>query len=803
MLPDMFLPLVAHGGIHVLMVGRREDKAVQRQIIMSPSGAIRVQVHGKEYPALVLLKGVQNQVSLSDDTIGQYVDRIVQIVANLRVLEICAGADHKQELKEAWSECAQGSVQNDSFKECRYEETFRSNKCSLLVDSIHWRCKECTKVAQILKRKAQSMKSEVPHKNTNVRYLAKKHIHYSLVQKQKKIRQQKQVIDRLTTKMKKMILKEGVKVDPNLAIDFTEILQSAALTSNQSLFLQQQLKYSQTKKGCGMRWHPTLIRMALSLYLKAPGAYKELCESGFVKLPTARTLFDYSHVTKVQPGIDETVLEFVSKRATSEDNPHKQYHVLMADEMHISKNIVLLKSTGEMIGFKDLDDLDNELASLEAHLEKPDKVLEPELATKVMAFMVKGVSSNLKHVVASYPVNNPSPKQMYLWTWSVIGALERSGVMVIAFVCDGASTNRAFIKLHTPATITSSGVVFDTVNKHAPDRLLYFFSDVPHLLKTLRNAFFNSRKAPKNKKKSPRLLKKNGEYIVWDTIIKLYLSKKEKTLRKSYKLNAQNVFPDSYSRMKVKPAAEVMSHTVATDILSQGWAGTSETVDFIYRVNNWFDLLNGAYSTHGIRKNNKRLNPYTIQDVQDFENGVAGNRFQELLDFVEYLDSWKEEVKSSQNASLSRSAMSLMEDLGVEALPDEGSFHALNDSQTEEQGEELSSRNLIPHQTHLGIEMSCRSFIGATTFLVKEGVSFINARVFCQDPLEQNFGRQRMAGGGSNNPNLNQFLHKQRGFSIIGELSAANKRGNTEVLPEEGGVSTEPLLKRQRSRKKK
>ncbi|KAK3919926.1 UvrABC system protein B [Frankliniella fusca] len=159
-----------------------------------------------------------------------------------------------------------------------------------------------------------------------------------------------------------------------------------------------------------MRWHPTLIRMALSLYLKAPGAYKDLCESGFLKLPTPRTLFDYSHVAKVQRGTDETVLEFVAKRATSEENPHKQYHVLMADEMHISKNIVLLKSTGEMI----------------AHLEDPDNVLEPELATKVMAFMVKGVSSNLKHVVASYPVNNPSPKQMYLWTWSVIGALERS-----------------------------------------------------------------------------------------------------------------------------------------------------------------------------------------------------------------------------------------------------------------------------------------------------------------------------------------------------------------------------------------
>lgn len=251
-----------------------------------------------------------------------------------------------------------------------------------------------------------------------------------------------------------------------------------------------------------------------------------------------------------------------------------------------------------------------------------------------------------------------------------------------------------------------------------------FFSDVPHLLKTIRNAFFNSRKNPKNKKKSPRLLKKNCQLIVWDTVIRLYLAKKDKILRKSYKLNAQNVFPDSYSRMKVKPAAEVMSHTVASDILSQGWPETSETVEFIYKVNEWFDLLNGAFSTQGFKKNNSRLHPYTIKDVEDFENGVEGSRFQELLDFLKYLNDWKEEVEARKNNTLSRS---LMSDLGVATLAEDGSFEALNDSQVEgDEEEDASARNLLPHQTLLGIEISCRAFIGATTFLLRNGVKFLN-----------------------------------------------------------------------------
>ncbi|XP_034255467.1 uncharacterized protein LOC117653722 [Thrips palmi] len=797
MLPENFVPLVSNGCVHVLMVGRREEKATQRQVTVSLTGDVRLQVHGVNYPAQPVLSGVRANQPLSLTNIGYFTDRIVDIVSNLRVLEICAGNDHK-EFKEAWPETEQGNIENDVFKECRYKETFRSKKCLLLVDSAHWRCKECTKLTPILRRKLQSINCPEANKFTNNRFLGKKQKDIRLAKKQKTIRLQKQTIDRLQTKMLKMIKEEGVKVDANVSKDLTEILLSASLDPLQSLFLQQQIKYAQCKNKCTMKWHPTLIRLALSIYLKAPGAYKELCDCGFIKLPTSRTLFDYSHVTKIKPGIDESVIEAAAKRATSEEHTHKQYHVVMADEMNISKNLVVLKSTGELIGFKDLDDLDQELKELEAHLDDPEKVLEQELASKVMAFMVKGVSSNLKHVVATYPVTNPSPKQMYLWTWDVIGALERSGIMVIAFVGDGCPVNRAFIKLHTPATITRSGVVFDTVNKHAPDRLLYFFSDVPHLLKTIRNAFFNSRKKTKNNKKSPRLLKKNGEYIVWDTIIRLYLSKKDKTLRKSYKLNAQNVYPDSYSRMKVKSAAEVMSHTVGTDILSQGWTGVSETVEFIYRVNDWFDLLNGAFSTHGVKKNNRRLHPYTLQDVQDFENGAEGSRFQELLDFVAYLDEWKEEVQAGQDATHSRSVMS---ELGVDLLPDEGSFHELDDSQTgDPSDEEFSSRNLLPHQTMLGIEMSCRSFIHATTFLLKEGVTFINARVFCQDPLEQNFGRQRMAGGGSTNPNLNQFLHKQRGFSTIGELSAANKRGNTEVLDEENVINCEPLPKRKQAR---
>lgn len=266
-------------------------------------------------------------------------------------------------------------------------------------------------------------------------------------------------------------------------------------------------------------------------------------------------------------------------------------------------------------------------------------------------------------------------------------------------------------------------------------------------------------------------------------------------MRKSFKLNAQNVYPDSYSRMKVKPAAEVMSRTVSNDLNSQQWPGTSETSDFIMRVNNWFDLLNGAFSYQGTKTRNHRLNGYTVKDLLDFENGVQGNRFEELLDFLNYLEEWKQDVQLRIN----NSAVTVLDDLGVMPLEEAASFHVLNDSQQEET--EDDAKNLLPHQTLVGIEMSTRAFIDVVSFLLREGVPFVNARDFTQDPLEQNFGKQRMGGGGSSNPNVKQYLEKQKKIHIIGQLAMSNKRGNTEGN-EENVLTCEALPKKKYVKKK-
>ena len=398
-------------------------------------------------------------------------------------------------------------------------------------------------------------------------------MHLSEKQKLKKLQAQKSDLDNanrkishLQSKMQKMIKKEGVTINRDMASDFQDILSCSELAPAEGIFLQQQVKASQKANMKGMRWHPTMIRFALSIYLTSPTAYETARDTGMVKLPCRRTLFDYSHAKSINDGIDQVVLDDLEERVKNVTK-QRRYHVLMADEMHVCQNLVFQKSSGKLIGYTNLHEVDKEVKIFEQHLDNPEKEFQELLVSKALVYMVKGVAIGTKEVIATYGVDSPSVEQMTTWTWQVIGALERSGIPIIAFICDGFSVNRAFIRRHVPVTKLSSGVVFDSVNRAAGDRVIYFISDFSHLIKTIRNCSLNSRC---DKKKSRRNMMRRGKKISWDFIIKLYELKKGKSLRKSFKLNAMNVYPDSYGRMSVKYAGQVCSDTVAQDLEDQG-----------------------------------------------------------------------------------------------------------------------------------------------------------------------------------------------------------------------------------------
>ena len=71
--------------------------------------------------------------------------------------------------------------------------------------------------------------------------------------------------------------------------------------------------------------------------------------------------------------------------------------------------------------------------------------------------------------------------------------LEAAGFKVVSLTADKGSCNPKFFRLHRQASSVISDVVYNVPNPYSSDgRYIYFISDVPHLIKTVRNARSNS-----------------------------------------------------------------------------------------------------------------------------------------------------------------------------------------------------------------------------------------------------------------------------------------------------------------------
>ena len=71
--------------------------------------------------------------------------------------------------------------------------------------------------------------------------------------------------------------------------------------------------------------------------------------------------------------------------------------------------------------------------------------------------------------------------------------LQLADLQVVCVVGDGASPNRKFFRLHKMEDYVKSGVTYKVPNVcHSSRDSIYFIPDVPHLIKTIRNAWHNS-----------------------------------------------------------------------------------------------------------------------------------------------------------------------------------------------------------------------------------------------------------------------------------------------------------------------
>ena len=135
--------------------------------------------------------------------------------------------------------------------------------------------------------------------------------------------------------MKNIILKEGEK-----------ILEKENLTLFQRLFWQQQAEAAGKSDPQAMRWHPFQIRWCIYLRYQSQSAYENIRQ--FISLPSQRTLRDYTHHIKTEPGFSSNVdTQLCNAARLGECEKWEKHVILLIDEMHIKEDLVSDKHTGE------------------------------------------------------------------------------------------------------------------------------------------------------------------------------------------------------------------------------------------------------------------------------------------------------------------------------------------------------------------------------------------------------------------------------------------------------------------------
>ena len=145
--------------------------------------------------------------------------------------------------------------------------------------------------------------------------------------------------------------------------------------------------------------------------------------------------------------------------------------------------VFFFTTSGKLIGFTEMGNFNDEINAFQNQIRSTDP-LERTLASHVIVYMAHGICGHLTYPFRYFASHGMTSSQLYPCTMEAIRVLAAINLKVRALVSDGASPNRKFYKLMSKSHRTK--------NPHNDDQYLYFFSDVPHLLKTTRNCVENS-----------------------------------------------------------------------------------------------------------------------------------------------------------------------------------------------------------------------------------------------------------------------------------------------------------------------
>eukprot|EP00731_Ephydatia_muelleri_P032664 Em0024g208a len=239
-------------------------------------------------------------------------------------------------------------------------------------------------------------------------------------------------------------------------------------------------------------------------------------------------------------------------------------------------------------------------------------------------------------------------------------------------------------------------------------------SNPPHLKKSVRNCWSN----PK------RRLLCNGMPISWDHLKELYTKNRAQADDTGLALKFEHIHLTSYSKMRVDLAAQVLSNSVAKELLCL--LAKRHRIYFAEIFDRFFDCLNSSSLSAGKRSRNPFRSPY--------RSGTDW-KLKWLTDvFLPYLDEWENCVYEREGFDKSQRSMML-----------------------------------LSKETRQSLKVTVMSFVELVQYLsfTIPGVTVFLGNRICQDPLENFFGQQRQRGRANGNPSSSEFIHNTQALRIV------------------------------------
>ena len=151
---------------------------------------------------------------------------------------------------------------------------------------------------------------------TNFRYLSSPLKHKRLFSIRSRLTAPERKVEYLKKKIEISVSNTGISVDEDLHQDLSNIIQQSTPAIHEQfpegsfkrLFWEQQREALKVDSR-QMRWHPTMIKWCLNIKLRSSSTYEALRDSGFMCLPSSRTLRDYTHFMQSNTGFQAEVTQ--------------------------------------------------------------------------------------------------------------------------------------------------------------------------------------------------------------------------------------------------------------------------------------------------------------------------------------------------------------------------------------------------------------------------------------------------------------------------------------------------------------